>query len=89
MLSTETLAHVIRPFLHDCEAIPSLQTNSSEVRLDVDADLEHIRPIIYGAIIKGVDVGTTFQEKDDFIQGLMEHQEKLHFTNTVGTSPAQ
>ncbi len=88
MLSAETLAHVIRPFLHDSEATPSLQTNSSNVTLDVEVDLEHIRPIIYGAIVKGVDVGKTFQEKDDFIQGLMEHQEKLHFSLGRGRSRA-
>ena len=88
MLSAETLAHVIRPFLHERKSSPKLETISGSVSMNVDSELKQIRPVIYAAIIKGVDIGTTNQENDDFIQGLMEHQEKLHFSLGRGRSRA-
>ena len=45
----------------------------------VDPALEHIRPIILGAVVRNVKTGNTKEEKDEFIKALMEHQEKLHF----------
>ena len=88
MLSAETLAHVIRPFLHGSKSAPALQTKLGNVTIDVDVEIKQLRPVIYGAIVRNVDTGATFEEKDDFIQGLMEHQEKLHFSLGRGRSRA-
>ena len=33
-----------------------------------------------GAVVRGVDTGANPEEKEDFIQTLMDHQEKLHMT---------
>ena len=41
--------------------------------MKVSQDLANIRPVILGAIVRGVDVD------DALIKRLMEHQEKLHF----------
>ena len=47
--------------------------------MTVDASLESIRPVIYGAVVKGVDIPEDEEQRELFIKGLMDHQEKLHF----------
>ena len=47
--------------------------------MTVDKELENIRPVILGAIVRGVKNGSNDLEIDSFIKSLMEHQEKLHF----------
>ena len=42
--------------------------------------LKHVRPVILGAVVRGVDNGASHEENDAFIQALMDHQEKLHFS---------
>ena len=46
----------------------------------MDGDLEGVRPIIMGAVVRGVNTGNSASERDSFIQSLMDHQEKLHMT---------
>ena len=41
--------------------------------MTVSPELANIRPIILGAVVKGLDID------DDIIKRLMDHQEKLHF----------
>ena len=36
--------------------------------------------MILGAVVRGVDNGASHEENDAFIQALMDHQEKLHFS---------
>ena len=79
LLSGETLAKAIRPFLHGAKSEPSLDVNTGSIQMRVDPALEHIRPIILGAVVRNVKTGSTEEEKDEFIKALMEHQEKLHF----------
>ena len=79
LLSVETMAHAARPFLHGAAAEPRLKTRSSGITMSVDSSLEKVRPVIMVALVSGVDTGGTMQEQDSFIQGLMDHQEKLHF----------
>ena len=79
LLSVETMAHAVRPFLHGAAAEPRLATRSSGITMGVDPSLEKVRPIILAALVRGVDTGNTREEQDQFIQGLMDHQEKLHF----------
>ena len=79
LLSAETMAHVVRPFLHGATAEPSLATVEGTIAMTVDPSLEDVRPVIYGAVVRGVDTGHTAEARDQFIQGLMDHQEKLHF----------
>ena len=47
--------------------------------MTVDASLESIRPVIYGAVVKGVNIPEDEDQRELFIKGLMDHQEKLHF----------
>tara|TARA_Y100000766_G_scaffold259556_1_gene248626 strand:+ start:12706 stop:14454 length:1749 start_codon:yes stop_codon:yes gene_type:complete len=79
LLSGETLAIAIRPFLHGTKSKPGLDVEEGSIQMTVDPELEHIRPVILGAIVRDVETGTTPQEKDAFIKSLMDHQEKLHF----------
>ena len=88
LLSAETLAHAIRPFMHNKEAEPKLSVNEGSISMDVDASLANVRPIILGAIVRGVDTGDSEMEKELFIKGIMEHQEKLHFALGRGRSRA-
>ena len=46
----------------------------------VDPSLEKVRPVVMGAIVRDVNTGSNIEEKDEFIQSLMDHQEKLHLT---------
>ena len=46
----------------------------------MEKSLENVRPIIMSAIVRGVKTGNNIQEKEKFIQSLMDHQEKLHLT---------
>ncbi|MDG1525778.1 MAG: phenylalanine--tRNA ligase subunit beta [Candidatus Thalassarchaeaceae archaeon] len=80
LLSPETLAHAARAFLHGKGGECDLATTDGEVTMNVDPSLENVRPIIYGAVVRGVDNGSSSEENDAFIQALMDHQEKLHFS---------
>jgi len=79
LLSAETMAYATRTFLHNADAEPTLPVNAGPITMTVDPSLENVRPIIYGAVVRGVDTGHTSEARDQFIQGLMDHQEKLHF----------
>ena len=79
LLSGETLTRAIRNFIHLQPASPSLSVSRGEIELKVDNELVNIRPIILGAVVRGVNQGNTQDERDLFIKSLMDHQEKLHF----------
>ncbi|MBT61379.1 MAG: phenylalanine--tRNA ligase subunit beta [Euryarchaeota archaeon] len=79
LLSGETLANAIRPFLHSAKSKPRLDVKQGTVTMTVAPELEHVRPVILGAIVRNVDTGTSPEEKEGFIKCLMDHQEKLHF----------
>ncbi len=79
LLSAETMAYATRTFLHNADAEPTLPVTTGPITMTVDPSLENVRPIIYGAVVRGVDTGHTSEARDQFIQGLMDHQEKLHF----------
>jgi phenylalanyl-tRNA synthetase beta chain len=80
LLSPETMAHAARAFLHRKGGAPELPTVDGDITMDVDPSLATVRPVILGAIVRGVDNGSTPEENDAFIQALMDHQEKLHFS---------
>ncbi len=79
LLSAETMAYATRTFLHNADAEPNLLVTPGPIKMTVDSSLENVRPVIYGAVVRGVDTGHTSEARDQFIQGLMDHQEKLHF----------
>ncbi len=79
LLSGETLAHAIRPFLHGTKATPEMEVSPSGISIEVDATLAEVRPVILGAVVKGVDIHGGEEEMEAFIKSLMDHQEKLHF----------
>ena len=79
LLSGETLAVAMANFLHGAPAKPMLDIETSDITMDVDASLKTIRPVIYGAVVKGVSLPDNDEEIERFIKGLMDHQEKLHF----------
>jgi len=74
LLSAETLSHAILPFLEGKEAKPALEITKGHIEMVVDHQLKDIRPVILGAVVRGVEVD------DDLIKRLMDHQEKLHFS---------
>ena len=80
LLSPETMSHAARAFLHGAKAEPDLSTIDGSITMKVDSSLENVRPVILGAVVRGVDNGSTPEENDTFIQALMDHQEKLHFS---------
>jgi len=83
LLSHETMAKAVRSFLgnHTTEENEAeIEVSSSGIRITVDSSLEDVRPIIMGAVVRGVKTGNTPSERDSFIQSLMDHQEKLHMT---------
>ena len=73
LLSAETLFHGMMPFLHDYPPNPRLAVKPGTITMKVSPELADIRPVILGAVVRGVDIDT------DVIKRLMEHQEKLHF----------
>ena len=73
LLSPETLFHGMMPFLHDYPPKPRLNIQPGTISMTVSKDLKEIRPIILGAVVRGVSID------DDVIKRLMDHQEKLHF----------
>lgn len=88
MLSAGTLAYATRCFLHGERARPDLDIADGDLELTVDPSLVDIRPVIYAAVVRGVDTGSNEEEQDDFIQALMDHQEKLHFSLGRGRAKA-
>ncbi len=80
MLSHENIARAARSFLHSIDITPDLEIRHGEVEMKVESSLAEVRPVILGAIVRGVENGSTPEEKDEFIQSLMDHQEKLHMT---------
>ncbi|HIA39625.1 MAG TPA: hypothetical protein EYN88_01870, partial [Candidatus Poseidoniales archaeon] len=68
LLCAETLAHAIRPFIHGKDAQPSLAVIDGNISLTVDTSLAEVRPVILGAVVRGVDVGQTEEQRQQFIK---------------------
>lgn len=80
LLSHETIARASRSFLSTTEVGVGLPVSQGEIKLTVAPELKDVRPIVMGAVVRGVNTGSNPEEKEDFIQSLMDHQEKLHMT---------
>jgi len=80
LLSHETIARASRSFTSSSEEGVELPVVEGEIEITVDSELEFVRPIVMGAVVRGVDTGSNPEEREDFIQSLMDHQEKLHMT---------
>lgn len=80
LLSHETIARASRSFLNSSEVSVELPVTQGDIRVEIEPELEYVRPVIMGAVVRGVDTGSNTQEREEFIQSLMEHQEKLHMT---------
>ena len=80
LLSHETMARAARAFLGDEIQSPEIETLDSGIILQVDSSLQSVRPVIMAAVVKGVETGHNKEEIDEFIQTLMDHQEKLHLS---------
>ena len=78
LLSAETLSLAMRGFLHNQPTLANESLESSGITLSVEPELATIRPVILGAVVRGLDM-VDDDEMDDFIKQLMDHQEKLHF----------
>ena len=78
LLSAETLSLAMRGFLHNQPTLANESLESSGITLSVEPELATIRPVILGAVVRGLDMSDD-DEMDDFIKQLMDHQEKLHF----------
>ena len=80
LLCHDTMAKAVRSFQGDDSDMSSIEVSDSGIRISVEGDLEGVRPIIMGAVVRGVNTGNSTSERDSFIQSLMDHQEKLHMT---------
>jgi phenylalanyl-tRNA synthetase beta chain len=80
LLSHETMARASRSFLQLSKENTHLDIIEGKLEISVDSDIKKVRPIIMSAIVKGVHTGSNLEEKEKFIQSLMDHQEKLHMT---------
>ena len=80
LLGHETMARAARSFMGAHDTVSDVEVISSGIKIDVDRSLEDVRPVIFAAVVRGVDTGSNDSEKDAFIQSIMDHQEKLHLT---------
>jgi len=80
LLSHEALAKASRSFFDGLEPKLSLEVNDGDIAIEVDKTLSDVRPVVLAAVVSGVDTGSNDEEREDFIQSLMDHQEKLHLT---------
>ena len=80
LLSVETMTRAARSFLHQQPQAPILEVKNGDMTMEVDSDIANIRPVILAAAVRGVDTGSNTEEREAFIQSLMDHQEKLHIT---------
>ncbi len=78
LLSAETLSLAMRGFLHNQVTLQDESLNESGIAMTVEAELASIRPVILGAVVRGLEMNDD-DEMDAFIKQLMDHQEKLHF----------
>ena len=79
LLSGETLAFAMANFLHAAPARPDMDIQPSGITMKVDSSLRDVRPVILGAVVRGVSLPEDSEGCEAFIKGLMDHQEKLHF----------
>ena len=79
LLSGETLAFAMVNFLHGAPARPDMDIQPSGITMKVDSSLRDVRPVILGAVVRGVSLPEDSEGCEAFIKGLMDHQEKLHF----------
>lgn len=80
LLSHETITRASRAFLGLEKNDVTMEVINGKAKLEIDGSLERVRPVIMGAIVRGVKTGSNRVERDEFIQSLMDHQEKLHMT---------
>ena len=80
LLSVETMTRAARAFLYSNITSPNLKVKTGTISMEIEPEISTIRPVILGAIVRNVNIGSTNEEKDQFIQSLMDHQEKLHLT---------
>ena len=69
LLSGETLAYAMVNFLHGAPATPDLNVKPSGLTMTVDEELSGIRPVIYGAVVRGVDVPEDAAGNEQFSRG--------------------
>lgn len=79
LLSGETLAFAMRPFLHGAPSSPDFPSTPSGLTFTVDQALVDVRPVMLAAVVRGVTLPSNAEDREAFIKALMDHQEKLHF----------
>tara|TARA_B100000686_G_C16795668_1_gene982140 strand:+ start:2433 stop:4187 length:1755 start_codon:yes stop_codon:yes gene_type:complete len=80
LLSHETIARASRSFLLTGKNPVGFNVVPGQIKMSVDQSLGGVRPVIMGAVVRDVDTGSSQEQRDEFIQSLMDHQEKLHMT---------
>ena len=80
LFSHETISRASRSFLCLTDEDVDMSVSTGDISLTVDPELKRVRPVVMGAVVRGVDTGSDFEGRGEFIQSLMDHQEKLHLT---------
>ncbi len=75
LLSVEGLARAYKSFRGLKTGLIHYSARDSDYEIIVDESVKNVRPIIAGAVIKGVKLN------DDTVKSLMQLQEKLHLTH--------
>ena len=85
LLSGETLAFAMANFLHGAPARPDMDVQPSGITMKVDSSLRDVRPVILGAVVRGVSLPDDSEGCEAFIKGLMDHQEKAPLRTGAAT----
>jgi phenylalanyl-tRNA synthetase beta chain len=74
LYSVEGIARALRSFLGDGAEPTRVETEHSDVVLEVDASVAQVRPFIWSAVVENL------RFDDPLIRSMMDLQEKLHLT---------
>ena len=74
LLSVEGLARAYRGFFDLETGRTEYQVEEGDIQVEVDESVEEVRPVIGGAVVRGLELN------EKFINGLIQLQEKMHET---------
>jgi phenylalanyl-tRNA synthetase beta chain len=88
LLSAETLSLAMRGFLHNQQTLPDETLASSGIAMSVDSDLKEIRPIILGAVVRGLKMKDD-DEMDSFIKAIDGASRETPLCTWTGSSKSE
>ncbi len=74
LYTVEGVVRAMKGFLGEELGAPRYVVEKGNIEVQVDGNLENIRPYMVGAVVRNLDID------DSFIKSMMDFQEKLHLT---------